>query len=1098
MSVIRKTRKLVRSPGLFFYDFVDNRKRQLTSISKWIKVESSKNVAEGNYSYSVVSAVYNVEKYLDKFIVSIVNQSLDFKKNIELILVDDGSSDGSERIIRKWQARFPDNIVYVRKDNGGQASARNLGLRYVTREWVTFIDPDDFVSKDYFIGVDEFISKHSGNPVQLVSCKFLQYFEDTGKIVDNHPLAYRFEGGDLVFKVGDLKDHVQLSVNSAFFRYRIIKSERLTFDERIKPSFEDAHFVSRYMLSLKSGVAGFASRPKYYYRKRSDGSSTLNTSWEKPSLFYDVLKYGCLDVLEKSLNDNGQVPEYLQRTVLYHLIWYYKRIVDNPQSVSFLTEEERQRFKDILCELFEYIDVSTIMRFNLGGAWFFHKVGFIGLYKGREPDFQIVYVDGYDRFKSQIKLRYFFYKNDHEEILLDEKDVIPDHAKTVVHEFLGDVFVSERVIWAPVKGDWQTLKVKIGGKDARVSFLGKHYLGGLCVGVIAKAYREDKHGRGGVDLSAKFLLRFAGMEIIRRKFHGAWLLMDRDCQADDNAEHLYRYIKENHPEVNAYFVLRRSSHDWPRLKREGFKLLAFGSPLHKVALLNCRHLVSSHADAYVTNYLPEKSYGVPGFHFTFLQHGVTHNDLSKWLNTKSISKFITTTPDEWGSISSSGSRYKFTSKEVVLTGMPRHDALLDSCGVCEKLIVIMPTWRDSIIGPGSRHGATRKLSGDFIVSDYAINWGLFLKSQDLREICRQYDYKVVFFPHVNIQPYLSLMELPEHILVLDHGGASIQDLFRRAAVMITDYSSVAFEFALLEKPVVYFQFDRDEVFGGGHTTAKGYFDYDRDGFGPVAEDVDGVLQALKKVIKNGANVDRQYLERIRRAFPFRDGRCCSRVFDEICDIERPGKEEGMINIDLLSEYVSTAIEYEDWRLAENRMERLIGLNEESRQPDHVLRLAIIKRNLGKIDDAYRLLSEVASNLIFSEVFSEEKDKVDECKAYLDLSPDCRNAVEGLVLDGYVFKELDLDFVEALYEHGYWKAAMIACSRLSRREDVNLNRLYYIWAMAAREIGLEELEVPVDRDLMMPERRSASRPWFRVAEASSGSMDACSELAERHY
>ncbi len=60
------------------------------------------------------------------------------------------------------------------------------------------------------------------------------------------------------------------------------------------------------------------------------------------------------------------------------------------------------------------------------------------------------------------------------------------------------------------------------------------------------------------------------------------MFIDRDIQADDNGEHLYRYVESHYPDINSLFVLRRESHDWDRLKREGFRLIPFGSILHKV------------------------------------------------------------------------------------------------------------------------------------------------------------------------------------------------------------------------------------------------------------------------------------------------------------------------------------------------------------------------------------------------------------------------------------------------------------------------------------------------------------------------------------
>src|SRR3546814_211249 len=150
--------------------------------------------------------------------------------------------------------------------------------------------------------------------------------------------------------------------------------------------------------------------------------------------------------------------------------------------------------------------------------------------------------------------------------------------------------------------------------------------------------------------------------------------MDRDTQADDNAEHFYRYLRGNHPSQPIRFVLRRDSHDWDRLARDGFDLLAFGSAEHERALRVCAKIISSHADRYVVDYFRDGS--LASKDFIFLQHGVIMNDLSGWLNSKKIDRFITSARDEYDAIALDGNRYKFTKKEVVLTSLPRHDALL--------------------------------------------------------------------------------------------------------------------------------------------------------------------------------------------------------------------------------------------------------------------------------------------------------------------------------------------------------------------------------------------------------------------------------------
>ncbi len=96
---------------------------------------------------SVIVPVYNVEKYLDRCITSIVEQTY---KNLEIILVDDGSPDNSGAICDQW-AKKDLRIKVIHKENGGPSETRNLGVSISNGEYISFIDSDDFVSKDYIL-----------------------------------------------------------------------------------------------------------------------------------------------------------------------------------------------------------------------------------------------------------------------------------------------------------------------------------------------------------------------------------------------------------------------------------------------------------------------------------------------------------------------------------------------------------------------------------------------------------------------------------------------------------------------------------------------------------------------------------------------------------------------------------------------------------------------------------------------------------------------------------------------------------------------------------------------------------------------------------
>ncbi|EBF5485954.1 glycosyltransferase family 2 protein, partial [Campylobacter coli] len=234
---------------------------------------------KGFTQYAIISAVYNVEKYLDDYFKSIINQRLDFKKNIFMILVDDGSTDNSAQIIKKYQKKYPKNIVYLYKENGGQASARNLGLKYMQENdyqipWVTFTDPDDFLDRNYFYEVDKFLATHKANDICMIGCNVIFYYEKQKLYKDNHALNFKFKNGIQVKENYNLDSFIQLSAASCFMNIGYL--DKLLFDEKLKPNFEDAKFINEYLLDNINLKSAFLPTVKYFYRKRVEQNSTLD------------------------------------------------------------------------------------------------------------------------------------------------------------------------------------------------------------------------------------------------------------------------------------------------------------------------------------------------------------------------------------------------------------------------------------------------------------------------------------------------------------------------------------------------------------------------------------------------------------------------------------------------------------------------------------------------------------------------------------------------------------------------------------------------------------------------------------------------------
>lgn len=109
------------------------------------------------FKFSIVTAVYNVAPYLSEAIDSILSQNIGFLESVELILVDDGSTDASGAICDEYQHKYPENIVVIHKPNGGVASARNAGIAVARGRYVNFMDSDDKLTPDTLSSVYDFL-----------------------------------------------------------------------------------------------------------------------------------------------------------------------------------------------------------------------------------------------------------------------------------------------------------------------------------------------------------------------------------------------------------------------------------------------------------------------------------------------------------------------------------------------------------------------------------------------------------------------------------------------------------------------------------------------------------------------------------------------------------------------------------------------------------------------------------------------------------------------------------------------------------------------------------------------------------------------------
>lgn len=195
------------------------------------------------FEYSVIIPVYNAEKTLCRCIDSIIDEN---RKNIEIILVNDGSTDSSLFICKQYSQKY-DNIVTVDKENGGVSSARNIGIQAARGEYILFLDSDDYVSDNYFDVLNSIYTDSSPDLV-IFGAQAVGGAEQkcqTGCFFENSPdgIAMRIAQA--------MQEYNFSSVCNKAFKRTIISSRGIVFDGRLAIG-EDQLFLFEYAMNIAS------------------------------------------------------------------------------------------------------------------------------------------------------------------------------------------------------------------------------------------------------------------------------------------------------------------------------------------------------------------------------------------------------------------------------------------------------------------------------------------------------------------------------------------------------------------------------------------------------------------------------------------------------------------------------------------------------------------------------------------------------------------------------------------------------------------------------------------------------------------------------
>ena len=867
--------------------------------------------------FSVVILSINSETFLEECLNSVINQTLE---DIEIICIDCSSEDNSLNILKKYENN--DSRLKVIENPNDISYAKNKGIKLSNGEFITFIDGNDKLSVNALESVYDYFKKEDN--LDIVSIPIF-YFDGI-----NHELNHKFDlNNDKTNKTIDLTkkpEFIQANLYSSFIRRNSIGD--LRFDSKLNFD-EDLLFVNSIILSTKK--LGLVKNSQYYLRKSN--MSYIRENILEKDFYLPRLEY-LKSYADKIMDEEGNIPIFIESILAYSLK-PYKEVSDFP---DILNNEDIDKFFNNLYVILDYISEDILLNpyiiinkkqphyaqfllylkngrdFNidLSGNTVLIKTKdyIINNFDNRSVYFDIVdykgdYLNLSGNFvssckKDAIKVKAIKNHNNKKETF-KAKPVEYQGTSRETDRYLGinwrynynfefkipidkngETKISFRIIYEE-NGSKLIFKSNIKFRIlAELSEFSHYYIRHSKIvsfvnnSINISPYKYSKALRLEVSAFKKILFSNSNFRFISLFYRMLYLLclpiminkkiylfMDRRDSTGDNGEHLFRYAINQKDHIKKYFVVQESCNEYQSLKKEfGKHILSFGSLKHKFMYMNADKVISSqgykrHLSPFADyNFKLVQNISTPPIYF--LQHGVGRYDMTSWLKKydSNFSLLLTVSDYDYNAFVEN---YNYSEEIIQKLGFPRYDNLTNDN--LKKEIIIIPTWRKKL-----------KTEFDLINSEYYERWNSLLNNKELIEFANKNGYQIVYKPHLNSLKFLNLFDTDNVVVDTDR---RFHEMLCESALMITDYSSIIFDFAYLNKPIIYYQYGDDGNFG------ESLIDDDLCTFGEVMVDESSVVGKTKEYIENDCKMENKFIDKVNNFFKFKDKNNSKRVYDWI-------------------------------------------------------------------------------------------------------------------------------------------------------------------------------------------------------------------------
>lgn len=863
---------------------------------------------------------HNVEDYISEAIDSLVNQSLDFEENVELIIVDGQSDDDTKSIALEYENRFPKNITVLSCEDDNAYRAYNMALDHATGDYINFMGSIDALSDNALNDVKSMFSKNS-TEVIILPVSYL----DTQKY---YPLKFKFhEDNPAYIDLRKEGQFVQVEVNTAFIKKEAIGD--LRFNDAIEMA--DALFINEILLDKKTYM--IALDEMYYVRERFspqlDDETVRNNIFSSFELFYNKL-------IDDSMRQENFVPSFVQNTMLY----FIQDIVRIPEIDGiFPTKTDMDRFWDEFLDILNQIDENEILnnRFvkkrirefliflknddfhiEVSGKEIYvktndyiihnlHKTkiyldivkirdGFLyisgsfssgcdkryisveavksgnsikEIYEAKEVE----YPNTYRETLKYLSIPWYYYYNFDFKIPVGEKELCSVFLKLIYNETGKRVAMDSRLtfrkyVFLTEHGNYSVFKNQTLLFKKSVFYIRPHsYKRAIYYEIKVLIKILISNTRLSFRLRAIFyrILYFITYPFMKNR--KIWLFSDRRDLSCDNGEHFFNYAIGVKDDIKKYFVIEGDCEDYRRLKRKyGKSILAFGSFKHKFLFMFTEKFMQSQISPTTNN--PFRDFnmrlyaGLANGGNYFVQHGIGPYDMSSWMTQYDKNMELVLTVGKYDFEQFTNENYNFDEEIVKILGFPRYDNLTNEN--LKKQIVIMPTWRNYI-----------RNANQLINSEYYFRFNNLINNERLINHAKSKGYEIMLKPHPLMYDYIDNFDKNDFVKV--DNITKHHEILCDSSLMITDYSSVAFDFGYLKKPVIYYQYEggSDHHFDVGSPLAEP----DVMNFGDVIKDEDELIDKIIYYMDNDCEMEDKFQKRVDNFFRYTDKNNSKRVYE---------------------------------------------------------------------------------------------------------------------------------------------------------------------------------------------------------------------------